>query len=118
MLDGFDSRADTNSALTHEQRAHTDPSWSPAAGRVMEDARLWMPEDARYRVILAPGSNAARSPDFSRALLLWYLLPRRPTTSPSAEWVFCYGCDEETFDTRFHVLSHAPGAPLFGRLRP
>lgn len=118
VLGVYDLRADTNSALTYEQRLHTEPNWSPGAGRVLEDARLWMPGDARYRVIVAPGFDAARTHDFSRELLLWYLLPRRPSESTSTDWVFCYGCDEDTLGDRFHVLARADGGPWFGRMGP
>lgn len=118
VLGYFDVRADTNAAATFEQRAHTYPGWAVSEGRFMEDARLWMPEDARYRVVLGPRFDAERSWDLTRYLLLWYLLPRRPTTSASAEWAFCYGCDEATLGDRFEILSRVPGGPLFGRVSP
>lgn len=114
----YDLRADMNAAATHEQRAHTYPGWAVAGGRVMEDARLWMPEDASYRVNFGPGFDGVRSSDFTRDMLLWFLLPRRPTRSASAEWVFCYGCDDAALGNRFKVLSRADGGPSFGRMLP
>ena len=59
---------------------------------VIEDARLWMPEDARYRVVRGPRWDNARR-GCRRGFLTWFLLPRRETDSSSAPWVFCYGCD-------------------------
>jgi hypothetical protein len=114
----FDGRADANSSYTYSQRAHTHPEWSPEGGRVLEDARLWMPMDARYRVVFGPGFDPLRTSDFTRYLLLWFLLPRRPTTSSSAKWVFCYGCTSTTLGRRFDILSQAGGGPTFGRMRP
>ena len=113
----FDQRADTNASFGYEQRAHTYPGWSPAAGRVLEDARLWMPEDAYYRVVETPGFDEAVSADFSRDLLLGFLLPRRPTDSESAEWIICYGCVDGSLGGEFELLSGVEGGPSFGRLR-
>lgn len=112
----FDHRADLNSTYTYAQRTHTHPEWSPVAGRVLEDARLWMPEDARYRVVYGPRFDPAETSDLSHVLMLGFLLPRRPTSSESAEWVFCYGCDSGTLGPRFDVLSAADGGPAFGRI--
>lgn len=115
VLGLYDLHADTNSASTYDQRAHTYPGWSAAGGRVLEDARLWMPEDATYRVVLGTEFDEVRSEDFTRHMLLWYLLPRRPTASRSAKWVFCYGCDDAVLE-EVRVLSSAEGGPVFGRL--
>ena len=118
VLGVYDLRADTNAASTYDQRAHTYPGWSTAGGKVLEDARLWMPEHATYRVVLGPGFDEARSTDFTRHMLLWFLLPRRPTESDSAKWVFCYGCNDTTLGERLRVLSHVEGGPSFGRVLP
>jgi len=114
----FDGRADANSEQTYSQRTHTHPEWSPAAGRVLENARLWMPESARYRLVFGPAFDRHRSSDFSYLLLVDFLLPRRPSTSDSAPWVFCYGCDEHTLGDRFKILSRTAGGPWFGRIVP
>jgi len=118
VLGVFDGRADANSAQTYSQRTHTHPEWSPAAGRVLENARLWMPEDATYRVVFGPAFDRHRSSDFTYLLLVGFLLPRRPSTSDSAPWVFCYGCDEHTLGDRFKILSRTAGGPWFGRIVP
>ena len=113
----FDQQADVNASLGYEQRAHTYPGWSPAAGRVLEDARLWMPEDAEYRVVFLPGFDPERTSDFSRYFLLNFLLPRRPTSSASTEWVICYGCENGGLGGGFELLSSTEGGPSFGRMR-
>ena len=46
----FDYRADRNAGLTYLDREYGDRGWAPDR-RVIEDARLWMPEDARYRIV-------------------------------------------------------------------
>ncbi len=118
VLGLYDLYADTNAAATYALRAHTYPGWSSAGGQVLEDARLWMPEDAAYRVVLGPQFDEVGATDFTRYMLLWFLLPRRPTESKSAKWVFCYGCDETVLSGRFRVLSYSPGGPAFGRVVP
>jgi hypothetical protein len=110
----FDLRADINSALTYSGRTHTYPEWSPAAGSVFEAALLWMPRDARYRVAYGPGFDARTTSDFSHQLIYDVLLPRRPTRSESAPWVFCYGCDARTL-AGLDVIAGTPGGPVFGR---
>lgn len=118
VLGILDLRADTNAAYRYDQRNHTLPEWAAAGGKVLEDARLWMPEDATYRVVLGREFDGIRSADFTRHFLLGFLLPRRPTGSNSAEWVFCYGCDDATLGDRFEVLSRVDGGPSFGRMLP
>jgi hypothetical protein len=114
----FDLRADLNAASSYSHWTHTHREWSPAAGEVLETARLWMPENARYRVVVGPGFDPTRSADFSRQLLYGFLLPRRPTRSEAAEWLICYGCDRETLGDRFELIAEVEGGPTFGRVRP
>jgi hypothetical protein len=114
----FDLRADLNAASSYSHRTHTHREWSPAAGEVLETARLWMPEDARYRVVLGPRFDSTRSADFSHQLLYGFLLPRRPTRSERAEWLICYGCDRKTLGDRFELIAQVEGGPTFGRMRP
>jgi hypothetical protein len=110
----FDLRADLNSSLTYSGRTHTYPEWSPAPGSVLETARLWMPSDARYRVVYGPAFDARKTGDFSHQLLFDFLLPRRPTTSGTAPWVFCYGCGPRVL-AGLDVIAEVPGGPVFGR---
>jgi hypothetical protein len=111
----FDWRADRNASLTYLDREYGDRGW--ALDRwVIEDARLWMPEDASYGIVLGPrwdnldGQVAA---DF----LKYFLLPRREESADRAPWVFCYGCDVAQLDPRFEVLSRGRAGILFGRVR-
>lgn len=116
VLGVFDARADANSTLTYAQRAHTHPEWAPEGGNVLETARLWMPEDAEYRVVFGPTFDRKRTTDFTHELLVGFLLPRRPTESTRAPWVFCYGCDETMLE-RLDILAAVEGGPTFGRVR-
>lgn len=115
VLGVFDQRADANSELTYAQRSHTHPEWAPEGGNVLETARLWMPEDAEYRVVFGPDFDRKQTVDFTRHLLVGFLLPRRPTHSASTPWVFCYGCDEQMLG-QLEVLASVEGGPTFGRV--
>ena len=57
----FDYRADTNAAATSNERTYPEIEFLPGWARVMEDARLWMPENAAYRVIDGPNAPSLRS---------------------------------------------------------
>lgn len=113
----FDFRADHNASLTYLDREYGDRGWAPDR-RVIEDARLWMPDDARYAIALGPrwdnldGTVAA---DF----LKYFLLPRREVDAGSgeAEWAFCYACDRSELAGRLEVLSRGSDGIVFGRLR-
>jgi hypothetical protein len=107
----FDYRADRNAGLRYLEREYGDRGWA-ADRTVIEDARLAMPPDATYRIVLGPrwdnldGTVAA---DFLR----YFLLPRRDTEA--APWVFCYGCDREALGEGFEVVSEGRDGIVFGR---
>jgi hypothetical protein len=113
----LDFRADRNASLEYLDREYGDRGWAPDR-RVVEDGRLWMPEDARYAIVIGPewenldGTVAA---DF----LKYFLLPRREVDigSGEAEWAFCYACDQDALPGRFEVLSSGTEGFVFGRLR-
>jgi hypothetical protein len=113
----FDFRADHNASLTYLDREYGDRGWAPDR-RVVEDARLWMPEDARYAIAIGPvqqdidGKVAA---DF----LKYFLLPRREVGAGSgeAEWAFCLACDRSQLPGRLAVLARGRDGIVFGRLR-
>ncbi len=113
----FDFRADVNDAATFRDRTYLDSPWVAGEWTVMDDARLWMPKDATYRVVQGPfldrAAHSGQGPDFLRGLLL----PRRETNSKSARWVFCYDCDESTLGSGFEVLSKSRDGFLFARVR-
>jgi hypothetical protein len=111
----FDFQADANYEATHIERTYPQIEWLPDGGRVMEDARLWMPAGAAYRVRHGPAAKAAKSlEDF----LFVLLRPRRQTTSPSAPWVFCNGCTRPLLGPEYEVLSDSGRGFLFARKRP
>lgn len=115
-LDGNDFWADRNGSLDYVAR-EVPPAEAVGSQKVAEDARLWMPEDAAYRIVQAPdlsGPLQWAAPDF----LATFLLPRRETEAADAEWVFCYGCDLAELGEGFEVLSDSGEGILFGRVNP
>ena len=114
-LDGSAFWADQHSALDYAMRS-VPPESAVGSQKVVEDARLWMPTDATYRIVTAPdlqGPLLWAAPDF----LAGFLLPRRQTDSADARWVFCYQCDPTELGDRFEVLSDGGNGVLFGRMR-
>jgi len=114
-LDGSARWADRNSALDYRSRS---VPYQEAVGsqQVVEDARLWMPEDATYRIVNAPdlqGPLQWAAPDF----LAGFLLPRRQTESTDTPWVFCFSCDVSALGEDFEVLSDDDSGVIFGRIR-
>ena len=72
----------------------------------MDDARLWMPETASYRVVHGPGATAAQRTSTSlRHFLLALFLPRRQTEHETARWVFCYDCAPSVLGPQYEILS-------------
>jgi hypothetical protein len=109
----FDFRADLNASLSYRDRTYL-PTNLAGASNLLEDARLRMPRHATYRVVVGPraGPETRR---YARFFLVGLLLPRRQTESPSAPYVFCYGCTRSTLGPRVHVLARS-GDLLFGRI--
>jgi hypothetical protein len=113
----FDFRADRNASLTYLDREYGDRGWAPDR-RVIDDARLRMPDDAKYAILLGPrwdnldGTVAA---DF----IEYFLLPRQEVDAGSseAEWAFCYACDRAALGGRFEVVATGRDGIAFGRLR-
>lgn len=118
----LDWRADQNASLTYLGRTyHGGAERLIGSPRVVEDARLWMPEDASYR-FLGPADGRSelfywRTPYLARAVR-YFLLPRRQTSSPGARWVFCLYCDPSELGPGFEVLSDNDEGVLFGRMPP
>jgi hypothetical protein len=111
----YDMRADTQSAWSYEQR--TGLLAGPSEHEeVVEEARLRMPRGATYKIVLGPRVNARATPSYTRHMLPWLMLPRRQTRSPSAEWMFCFGCRREMLGERFVVLARTSDGLLFGRV--
>ena len=113
----FDFRADANASASYREHTYPPSTWVAGSPEVIEDARLWMPEDAAYRVIDGPRFSLDESSGFGRNFLLTRLFPRTQTVSESAPWVFCYGCARATLGPRYEVLSESGEGFLFARRR-
>lgn len=112
----FDFRADLNASLSYRDRTYLPGLGLAGDWRVLEDARLWMPRDATYRVVEKPGTGI-ETRRYTRFFLLGQLLPRRQVESARAEYAFCYSCTPRTLGPRFQVLSRGADGFLFGRFR-
>jgi hypothetical protein len=110
----FDFQADANVAATFNERTYPELAGLSGGGRVMEDARLWMPEDATYRVVDGPLTGET-PPGSLRTYLTVLLMPRRQTQLESVPWAFCYGCTSSTLGPEYEVLSDSGNGFLFAR---
>jgi hypothetical protein len=115
LLGLFDVRADENASYTYAERTYLNDN-AVGSPTVVEDARLWMPRDAAYRVVIGPRPRTSewQSAHFR---LLGLLFPRRQTDSKAARWVLCYGCDPTTHGRGFRVLSDGNNGVLFMQRR-
>jgi hypothetical protein len=111
----FDYQADANVAATFNERTYPTIEFLPEGARVMEDARLWMPEDARYRVLHGPGLDGDWKPRSLSTFLTVLLMPRRETQLESAPWVFCYRCPPSLLGPEHEVLSDSGRGLQFAR---
>jgi hypothetical protein len=110
----FDYRADLNAAATFNERTYPEIEFLPGGAKVMEDARLWMPKEARYRVVNGPDGSAYRASSL-RTFLFVLLMPRGQTQVESAQWAFCFGCMQSTLGPEYEVLSDSGHGFLFAR---
>jgi hypothetical protein len=112
-LPGQNHWASLNASQTYAERTFPSDEFI-GSGHVAEDARLWMPRNATYRVFVGekyqntPWGWAA--PNF----LAGFLLPRVRDDS-NGRWVICLGCDSDALGKRFHVLSNGGNGVVFGR---
>jgi hypothetical protein len=113
----LDFQADANVALTFNARNYPEIEGLEGWTTVLEDARLWMPEDATYRVVDGPREHVETTFASLRTYLGVLLMPRRETQSRSTPWVFCYGCTPSTLGARYEVLSASGHGLLFARRR-
>jgi hypothetical protein len=113
----FDFQADANVATTFNERTYPEISGLDGWTSVLEDARLWMPEDATYRVVDGPRLPAATSPGSLRTYLGVLLMPRRQTQLESVPWVFCYGCTPSMLGPEYEILSDSGHGLRFARRR-
>lgn len=113
----FDFQADTNAASTYSDRVYPEVDGLEGWAKVVEDARLWMPEDASYRVIDGPDVSAGTTVGSLRIYLDVLLMPRRRTALEPEPWVFCYGCTRSTVGREYEVLSDSGHGLVFARRR-
>jgi len=115
-LHGSSFWADRHSAFDYTSRSVPRED-VVGSQKVVEDARLWMPSAASYRVVAGPevtGPMQWAAPAF----LQGFLLPRRQTQSEDAPWVFCYRCDTSALGGTFEPLSDDGKGVVFGRVQP
>ena len=113
-LPGQDHWASLNSNETYAERTFPSDEFI-GSGHVAEDARLWMPRSASYRVVV--GSKVQGSPwDWAAPnFLAGFLFPRKRDDA-HAQWVICLGCDVSSLGSGFKPLSDAGNGVVFGRL--
>jgi hypothetical protein len=119
VLGLFDWRADRNASQSYLELLYADEG-VVGDRRVVEEARLRMPDDARYRVVVGPDLQAGNrfTPVVIAEYLEYFLLPRRQVDDASAEWALCYGCDpRELGQGRVQVADGGNGVS-FWRLPP
>lgn len=112
----FDYRADTNAAATFNERTYPEIEFLPGWARVIEDARLWMPENASYQVLSEPNTPPRRSGPL-RTFLLVLLTPREQTRDGAAPWAFCFDCAPSMLNPEYEILSDSGHGFLFARRR-
>ena len=114
-LPGQDVWASLNSRQTYMERTFPADELI-GSGRVSEDARLWMPPEARYRIVV--GSQYEDNPWGWAApnFLAGFLFPRKPVETGYARWIICLGCDVSALGEGFEQLSDGGNGVLFGRM--
>ena len=111
----FDFKADANAVATYADRTYPEIEWLQGGSRVIEDGRLWMPEDATYATVYTPDwARRAGSLDFFLRLLLY---PREQTEADAAPWLYCLGCSRASLEPEYEVLSDSGHGFLFARRR-
>jgi hypothetical protein len=113
----FDFEADANARAVFNERVYPEIDGLESWARVIEDARLWMPEDASYRVVDRSSVPTGTTTGSLRIYLDVLLMPRRRTELESEPWVFCYGCTRATLGPAFEVLSDSGHGLVFARRR-
>jgi hypothetical protein len=113
----FDFRADENHSRTFVERTYPEIDTLPGASEVLEDARLWMPDDARYRVVYGSPELERRLGNvaFFLFILMW---PRtQDQVEPEPSWTFCYRCTRSSLGPEYEVLSDSGQGLIFARRR-
>lgn len=115
-LPGQQSWSARNSNQTYAERTFPSDALIGSA-KVSEDARLWMPRDARYRLVIGEKEKYSPWSWAAPSFLAGFLAPRKRNDSPSTKWILCLGCDVSSLGTNFDVLSNGGNGVSFGRLK-
>jgi len=110
-LPGQDHWASLNSGQTYAQRTFPSDEFI-GSGHVAEDARLWMPRDATYRIVVGSKDENSAWGFAAPHFLEGFLFPRHRVDA-AAPWELCLGCDA----SQLEVLSDGGNGVLFGRSR-
>jgi hypothetical protein len=112
-LPGQDHWASLNASETYAERTFPMDDLI-GSGHVAEDARLWMPRGATYRVSV--GDKYANTPWGWAApnFLAGFLFPRERDDA-NGTWIICLGCDTDSLGEGFHILSNGGNGVVFGR---
>jgi hypothetical protein len=108
-LPGQDHWATLNASETYSQRTFPSDELI-GSGHVAEQARLRMPADATYMVVVGEQKQNTAWGFAAPHFLEGFLFPRHRVDS-GAEWEFCLGCDTPPA----HVLADGGNGVTFGR---
>jgi hypothetical protein len=111
-----DWRADQNAGRGYLERTYGVGSDRIGSRRIVEDARLWMPKDAKYRILVGPKpALSQRGLGVASDFLRFFLLPR--LESQDAPWILCFDCNVAKLRDGFRQLSKDNGLS-FWKKRP
>jgi hypothetical protein len=113
-LPGQDHWASLNSGQTYAERTFP-PDEFIGSGKVAEDARLWMPRSATYRILVGEKYENSAWGFAAPHFLEGFLFPRHRVDTPATSWVLCLGCDVAALGGGFRVLSDGGNGVVFGR---
>ena len=102
-LDRLGDEASRNASLSFADRQVAGGNSIIPDQQAAYQARLLIPRDSSYRVVVGSGlkEKTDLTERFALPWLTYFLLPRRP--SDSATWVICMGCDTSTLGGGFAV---------------
>jgi hypothetical protein len=114
-LPGQNHWATLQARATYAERNFPSDAFIGSA-RVIDAARLWMPSDATYRIVLGPNLGNSPLAYAAPTFITQFLFPRHRDDSPSTRWVICIGCDVVSLGKRFEPLAKGANGVVFGRV--
>ena len=109
-IDRLGADASRNAAANYDDRELGVVNAIGANMEVLNEARGWIPENGRYRLLVGTSSTDIDFRNYAR----YFLMPRRP--APDARWVLCYECDRSRFGSELDVVWEDNQGVLIGRL--